>query len=41
MTEEDVEDIYYDRLKLLLDGIDFWKAHKEIKFQKYELERVL
>lgn len=34
MTEEDAEEIDFDKLKLLLDGIDFWKAHKEIKFQE-------
>ncbi|QEN04147.1 transposase [Thiospirochaeta perfilievii] len=34
MTEEDAQEITFEQLKLLLDGIDFWKAHKEIKFKE-------
>lgn len=34
MTEEDAEEIDQDQLKLLLNGIDFWSAHKEIKFKE-------
>jgi len=34
MTEEDAREINQDQLKLLLNGIDFWKAHKEIKFKE-------
>ncbi len=34
MTENDAQEISYDQLKLLLNGIDFWKAHKEIKYKK-------
>jgi transposase len=34
MTEEDVEEITFDKLKLLLSGIDFWKAHKEITYKE-------
>jgi len=34
MTEEEVEEIDFDKLRLLLDGIDFWKAHKEITFKE-------
>ncbi len=34
MTEEEVQEIDFEKLKLLLSGIDFWKAHKEIKFKE-------
>jgi len=34
MTEEEVQEIDLEKLKLLLSGIDFWKAHKEIKFKE-------
>ncbi len=34
MTEEDTKEINLEQLKLLLNGIDFWKAHKEIKFKE-------
>lgn len=30
MTSKEAEEITFDQLKMLLDGIDFWKAHKEI-----------
>ncbi len=33
-TEEEVEEITLDQLKLLLDGIDFWKAHKKITYKE-------
>lgn len=34
MTQEEVQEIDLAKLKLLLSGIDFWKAHKEIKFKE-------
>jgi transposase len=34
MTEEDAEEIDQDQLRLLFNGIDFWNAHKEIKFKE-------
>ncbi|MCP4162982.1 MAG: IS66 family insertion sequence element accessory protein TnpB [Deltaproteobacteria bacterium] len=34
MTEEDAREISFDQLKLLLDGIDFWKAHKKINYRE-------
>jgi transposase len=33
-TETDAEEITMEQLKLLLSGIDFWKAHKEIYFKE-------
>lgn len=32
LNEEDVKEITEDDLSMLLDGIDFWKAHKVLKF---------
>lgn len=34
MTTEAAEQINSEQLQLLLEGIDFWKAHKEIKFKE-------
>ncbi len=34
MTEEDAREISFDQLRLLLDGIDFWKAHKKINYEE-------
>jgi transposase len=34
MTTEAAEQINSEQLLLLLEGIDFWKAHKEIKFKE-------
>ena len=34
MTENEAEQINQEQLTLLLNGIDFWKAHKEIKFRE-------
>lgn len=31
-NEEQVRELNLDELKMLLAGIDFWKAHKEIKY---------
>jgi transposase len=31
-TEEEAREISFDELKMLLSGIDFWKAHKELKY---------
>lgn len=33
-NEEQAKEIDYDQLKLLLDGIDFWSAHREVKLRK-------
>ena len=33
-TEEEVKNISLEELDLLLKGIDFFKAHKELKFQE-------
>lgn len=33
-TEEAVREISYEQLRLLLSGIDFWNAHKEIKYKE-------
>lgn len=33
-TDEDATKISPEQLKLLLTGIDFWKAHKEIFFEE-------
>jgi len=33
-TVSDVEEVTFNKLKLLLNGIDFWKAHKEIYFKE-------
>lgn len=32
LTEDEVKEINYEELKMLLSGIDFWKAHKEIHY---------
>jgi len=34
MTDEDAKEISFDQLRLLLDGIDFWRAHKTITFKE-------
>lgn len=34
MSEEEVQEITFEKLQLLLSGIDFWRAHKEIKFKE-------
>ena len=34
MTDVDAQQITMKQLELLLQGIDFWKAHKEIKFKE-------
>jgi hypothetical protein len=34
MTDEDAKEISLDKLKMLLNGIDFWKAHEEIFFKE-------
>ncbi len=31
---EEAEEITFDQLKLLLNGIDFWKAHKKLIYTK-------
>jgi transposase len=31
-TAESAQEISYVQLKMLLEGIDFWKAHKELSF---------
>lgn len=31
-TEQQAREINRDQLKMLLDGIDFWKAHQEIRY---------
>ena len=33
-TEEEVHEITEDELNMLLAGIDFWRAHKEVFFEK-------
>lgn len=33
-TIEQAREISLDQLKMLLSGIDFWKAHQEIKYQE-------
>ena len=32
-TEEQAKEIDLDQLSLLLQGIDFWKAHQELKYE--------
>ena len=32
--ESEAREISYDQLKMLLSGIDFWKAHQELHFQQ-------
>jgi len=32
VTEEKVKEITIEQLQMLLEGIDFWKAHKELKY---------
>ena len=34
MTEEDAQEITFDQLRMLIDGIDFWNAHKKITFKE-------
>ena len=34
MTEEDVQEITFDQLRMLIDGIDFWNAHKKITYKE-------
>ncbi len=34
MTEEEAREITFDQLRLLLDGIDFWKAHQNINYKE-------
>ena len=34
MTEDAAEEITLEQLRLLLDGIDFWKAHKKITYKE-------
>jgi len=33
-TEEAAREISYEQLRMLLDGIDFWRAHKELFYEK-------
>ena len=33
-SEEAAKEITYEQLKMLLDGIDFFKAHKSIKYEE-------
>ena len=33
-TEKEAREITYEQLKMLLDGIDFFKAHKAIKYEE-------
>jgi transposase len=33
-TEDDAREIKFEELKMLLDGIDFFKAHKELSFSR-------
>ncbi len=33
-TEEDAREIKFEELKMLLDGIDFFKAHKQLKYSR-------
>ena len=33
-TEQEAQEISYDELKLLLSGIDFFKAHKELSYSR-------
>lgn len=33
MNRSEVEQIDFEKLKMLLGGINFWDAHKEVKFQ--------
>lgn len=32
INSEEVREITLDQFKMLLDGIDFWRAHKKLKF---------
>jgi len=34
LTEEDAQEITFDQLRMLIDGIDFWNAHKKITFKE-------
>jgi transposase len=31
---EEVEELRAEQLKMLLEGIDFWKAHKELRYER-------
>ena len=33
MNSSEVEEIDLEKLRMLLSGINFWEAHKEVKFQ--------
>jgi transposase len=33
-TEEEAREIRFEELKMLLDGIDFFKAHKELQYSR-------
>ena len=33
-TEEDAREIKFEELKMLLDGIDFFKAHKQLNYSR-------
>lgn len=33
-TDEDAREIRFDELQMLLDGIDFFKAHKKLSFSR-------
>jgi transposase len=33
-TEEEAREIRFEELKMLLDGIDFFKAHKELSYSR-------
>lgn len=33
-TEEEAREIRFDELKMLLDGIDFFKAHKQLNYSR-------
>ena len=33
-NRKEAEEITFEQLKLLLNGIDFWKAHKSLNFSK-------
>ena len=33
-TEEEAREIGFEELKMLLDGIDFFKAHKQLKYSR-------
>lgn len=37
-TSQEAREINTDQFEMLLAGIDFWRAHEEIKFDEYQYQ---